>query len=45
MKTPEYGMPLTVPTAGKPALDRMAMVGLVWYEHQMWRMAAGKTPV
>ncbi len=26
----------------KPSLDRMAMVGLVWYEHQMWRMAAGK---
>ncbi|CAM3961825.1 NADH:flavin oxidoreductase/NADH oxidase family protein [Vibrio neonatus] len=37
-----HGMPLTVPTTGKPALDKMAMVGLVWYEHQMWRIADGK---
>ncbi|UPW20558.1 NADH:flavin oxidoreductase/NADH oxidase family protein [Agarivorans sp. TSD2052] len=39
---PDHGMPLTVPTTGKPGLDKMAMVGLVWYEHQMWRIAAGK---
>tara|TARA_B100001059_G_scaffold235114_1_gene279739 strand:- start:323 stop:1186 length:864 start_codon:yes stop_codon:yes gene_type:complete len=39
---PAHGMPLVVPTTGKPALDRMTMVGLVWYEHQMWRIAAGK---
>lgn len=42
MADPGHGMPLDVPTTGKPALDRMAMVGLVWYEHQMWRIAAGK---
>ncbi|WP_192888866.1 NADH:flavin oxidoreductase/NADH oxidase family protein [Vibrio bathopelagicus] len=42
IENPEYGMPLTVPTTGKPSLDRIAVVGLVWYEHQMWRMAAGK---
>ena len=42
VENPNYGMPLTVPTTGKPALDKMAMVGLVWYEHQMWRIAAGK---
>lgn len=38
----KYSMPLTVPTTGKPMLDKMAMVGLVWYEHQMWRLAKGK---
>ncbi|GEA61219.1 NADH:flavin oxidoreductase/NADH oxidase family protein [Vibrio comitans] len=42
IEDPNYGMPLTVPTTGKPALDKMAMVGLVWYEHQMWRIADGK---
>jgi hypothetical protein len=42
IKDPNHGMPLTVPTTGKPTLDKMAMVGLVWYEHQMWRIAAGK---
>ncbi|CAH6803649.1 NADH oxidase [Vibrio chagasii] len=42
MADPGHGMPLDVPTTGKPALDRMAMVGLVWYEHQMWRIAAGE---
>ncbi|WP_434567076.1 NADH:flavin oxidoreductase/NADH oxidase family protein [Vibrio chagasii] len=42
MADPAHGMPLDVPTTGKPALDKMAMVGLVWYEHQMWRIAAGK---
>jgi len=42
IENPNYGMPLSEPTTGKPALDKMAMVGLVWYEHQMWRIAAGK---
>ncbi|MBU2909693.1 NADH:flavin oxidoreductase/NADH oxidase family protein [Vibrio splendidus] len=42
IEDPSHGMPLTVPTTGKPALDKMAMVGLVWYEHQMWRIASGK---
>ncbi|MCL9775670.1 NADH:flavin oxidoreductase/NADH oxidase family protein [Vibrio methylphosphonaticus] len=42
VENPNYGMPLIVPTTGKPALDKMAMVGLVWYEHQMWRIADGK---
>lgn len=42
IKDPNHGMPLTVPTTGKPTLDKMAMVGVVWYEHQMWRIAAGK---
>ncbi|WP_144206861.1 NADH:flavin oxidoreductase/NADH oxidase family protein [Shewanella donghaensis] len=42
IKNPNYGMSLTVPTTGKPALDKIGMVGLVWYEHQMWRIAAGK---
>jgi 2,4-dienoyl-CoA reductase-like NADH-dependent reductase (Old Yellow Enzyme family) len=37
-----HSMPLTVPTTGAPALDKMGMVGLVWYEHQMWRLAKGK---
>lgn len=37
-----HSMPLDVPTTGKPALDKMGMVGLVWYEHQMWRLAKGK---
>ena len=37
-----HSMPLDVPTTGKPFLDKMAMVGLVWYEHQMWRLAKGK---
>lgn len=39
---PEHGMPLTTPTTGKPALDKSSMLGLIWYEHQMWRIAAGK---
>ncbi|MGJ8679534.1 NADH:flavin oxidoreductase/NADH oxidase family protein [Paraglaciecola sp.] len=38
----QHSMPLTVPTTGKPALDKLGMVGLVWYEHQMWRLAKGK---
>ncbi|MGF1907204.1 NADH:flavin oxidoreductase/NADH oxidase family protein [Aliivibrio salmonicida] len=42
IENPNHGMPLTVPTTGKPALDKIGMVGLVWYEHQMWRIAAGK---
>ena len=42
IENPNHGMPLTEPTTGKPALDKIAMVGLVWYEHQMWRIAAGK---
>ncbi|WP_373950925.1 NADH:flavin oxidoreductase/NADH oxidase family protein [Vibrio pomeroyi] len=42
IENPSHGMPLDVPTTGKPALDKVAMVGLVWYEHQMWRIAAGK---
>ncbi|MUK43001.1 NADH oxidase [Aliivibrio fischeri] len=42
MHDSNYGMPLAEPTTGKPALDKMAMVGLVWYEHQMWRIADGK---
>jgi len=42
MADPAHGMPLDVPTTGKLALDRMAMVGLVWYEHKMWRITAGK---
>ena len=37
-----HSMPLEVPTTGKAMLDKMAMVGLVWYEHQMWRLAKGK---
>jgi 2,4-dienoyl-CoA reductase-like NADH-dependent reductase (Old Yellow Enzyme family) len=37
-----HNMPLAVPTTGKPALDSLGMVGLVWYEHQMWRLAKGK---
>jgi len=37
-----HSMPLAVPTTGKPALDSLGMVGLVWYEHQMWRLAKGK---
>ena len=39
-----HSMPLTVPTTGKPKLDTASMVGLVWYEHQMWRIAKGKDP-
>lgn len=42
IENPDHGMPLIVPTTGKPALDKIGMVGLVWYEHQMWRIAAGK---
>ncbi|MFM2588017.1 NADH:flavin oxidoreductase/NADH oxidase family protein [Vibrio sp. TBV020] len=42
MADPSYGMPLTTPTTGKPKLDKSSMVGLIWYEHQMWRIAAGK---
>ena len=42
MDNPDHGMPLIVPTTGKPALDKIGMVGLVWYEHQMWRIADGK---
>ncbi len=42
IKNPNHGMPLIEPTTGKPSLDKMAMVGLVWYEHQMWRIAEGK---
>lgn len=42
IENPNHGMPLIVPTTGKPALDKVGMVGLVWYEHQMWRIAAGK---
>jgi len=42
MADPAHGMPLDVPTTEKLALDRMAMVGLVWYEHQMGRITAGK---
>ncbi len=39
-----HSMPLTVPSTGKPKLDAASMVGLVWYEHQMWRIAKGKNP-
>ena len=42
---PAHGMPLDVPTTGKPALDRIAMVGVVRYEHQIWRIALGKDAV
>jgi 2,4-dienoyl-CoA reductase-like NADH-dependent reductase (Old Yellow Enzyme family) len=42
IENPSHGMPLTVPTTGKPTLDKIGMVGLVWYEHQMWRIAEGK---
>ena len=42
MENSDHGMPLIVPTTGKPALDKIGMVGLVWYEHQMWRIADGK---
>ncbi|MGF1754918.1 NADH:flavin oxidoreductase/NADH oxidase family protein [Vibrio makurazakiensis] len=42
IEDPNHGMPLTVPTTGKPALDKIGMVGLVWYEHQMRRIADGK---
>jgi len=38
----QHSMPLTVPTTGKPMLDKIGMVGLVWYEHQMWRLAKGQ---
>jgi 2,4-dienoyl-CoA reductase-like NADH-dependent reductase (Old Yellow Enzyme family) len=39
-----HAMPLTVTSTGKPKLDKATGVALMWYEHQMWRIAKGKDP-
>lgn len=39
-----YSMPLTTPTTGNKGLDAAGMLGITWYEHQLWRMAKNKQP-
>lgn len=39
-----HGMPLTPPTTGNKGVDSAGMLGITWYEHQLWRMAKGKNP-
>lgn len=40
----KYSMPLDTPTTGNKGLDAAGMLGITWYEHQLWRMAKGKNP-
>jgi 2,4-dienoyl-CoA reductase-like NADH-dependent reductase (Old Yellow Enzyme family) len=39
-----YKYQLKVLTTGKPAIDKMAMLEITWYEAQLARMAKGKKP-
>jgi 2,4-dienoyl-CoA reductase-like NADH-dependent reductase (Old Yellow Enzyme family) len=39
-----YQQQLKVLTTGKPAIDKMAMLEITWYEAQLARMANGKKP-
>ena len=39
-----YKHQLKVLTTGKPAIDKMAMLEITWYEAQLARMAKGKKP-
>ncbi|MFT6448060.1 MAG: 2,4-dienoyl-CoA reductase-like NADH-dependent reductase (Old Yellow Enzyme family) [Oleispira sp.] len=39
-----YKHQLKVLTTGKPAIDKMAMLDITWYEAQLARMAKGKKP-
>jgi hypothetical protein len=40
----EHQQQLKVLTTGKPAIDKMAMLDITWYEAQLARMAKGKNP-
>jgi 2,4-dienoyl-CoA reductase-like NADH-dependent reductase (Old Yellow Enzyme family) len=40
----EHEQQLKVLTTGKPAIDKMAMLNITWYEAQLARMAKGKNP-
>jgi 2,4-dienoyl-CoA reductase-like NADH-dependent reductase (Old Yellow Enzyme family) len=39
-----HQQPLKILTTGKPAIDKMAMLEVTWYEAQLARMAHGKKP-
>ena len=39
-----HAQPLKKLTTGKPAIDKMAMLDITWYEAQLARMAKGKKP-
>lgn len=39
-----YQQPLKKLTTGKPAIDKMAMLDITWYEAQLARMSKGKQP-
>ena len=39
---PNYRYELTEPSTGIRALDFMTMIGLTWYEGQLWRLSRGK---
>jgi len=41
---PDHGISLARPTTGFKSLDRMTGLDITWYEHQLRRMAAGKSP-
>ena len=42
MDDASYKMPLKNPTTGNKGMDTMGMLGITWYEHQIWRLAKGK---
>jgi len=44
LRNPDYGLLLKRPTTGLKFLDRMTGLDITWYEHQLRRMAIGKTP-
>lgn len=39
-----HSMVLNTPTTGNKGVDSAGMLGITWYEHQLWRMAKGKNP-
>lgn len=39
---PEFRYVLSEPSTGIRLLDRMTMIGLTWYEGQLWRLSKGK---
>jgi len=38
----EFKIDVGNPTTGKPKIDAISMLGIVWYEKQMWRLAQGR---
>jgi len=42
LASPEFKIDVGNPTTGKPKIDAISMLGIVWYEKQMWRLAQGR---